>query len=41
MLPFVLPTIGMYMSLVMYTAFAQAYKVGKERLQTDPIAADQ
>jgi len=31
-LPLVLPGVGMYMSLVMYTAFAQAYKEGKERL---------
>lgn len=32
LLPFLLPGKGLYMSLVMYTAFAQAYKEGKERL---------
>jgi len=34
-LPFILPGIWMYMSLVMYAAFAQAYKGGQERLQTE------
>ena len=34
-LPFILPGITMYMSLVMYAAFAQAYKGGQERLQTE------
>jgi hypothetical protein len=34
LLPFVLPAIAMYISLVMYTAFAQAYKTGQEKLQT-------
>ncbi len=33
-LPFILPAIAMYTSLVMYTAFAQAYKAGQDRLQT-------
>jgi hypothetical protein len=34
-LPFILPGIAMYVSLVMYAAFAQAYKEGKERLQSE------
>ena len=34
-LPFILPGIAMYVSLVMYTAFAQAYKGGQERLSTE------
>jgi len=37
-LPFILPAIGLYMSLVMYTAFAQAYKIGKAKLQAEPVA---
>lgn len=38
LLPFILPAIGLYVALVMYTAFAQAYKVGKEKLQTELVA---
>jgi hypothetical protein len=38
LLPFIIPAIAMYMSLVMYTAFAQAYKAGKEKLQTELVA---
>jgi hypothetical protein len=37
LVPFIFPAIAMYTSLVMYTAFTQAYKAGKERLQTEPI----
>lgn len=37
LLPIILPVIGLYLSLVMYTAFAQAYKVGKEKLQIGPV----
>ena len=36
-LPFVLPVAGMYISLIMYTAFAQAYKEGQERLAKQPV----
>lgn len=32
LLPFLLPAIGMYMMLVMYSVFAQAYKEGRDRL---------
>jgi hypothetical protein len=32
LLPFALPAIGMYMMLVMYTVFAQAYKEGRDRV---------
>jgi hypothetical protein len=39
LVPFIFPAIAMYTSLVMYTAFAQAYKIGKERLQTAEIIA--
>jgi hypothetical protein len=40
-LPIILPGIMMYMSLVMYVAFAQAYKEGRERLasKTEVIPA--
>ena len=31
-LPFIMPAITFYITLVMYTAFAQAYKDGKDRL---------
>ncbi len=31
-LPFIMPAITFYITLVMYTAFAQAYKGGKDRL---------
>ena len=40
-LPFVLPGIGLYVSLVMYSAFAQAYITGKEQLQSAEVAATQ
>jgi hypothetical protein len=38
-LPFILPGIWMYMSLVMYAAFAQAYKGGQEGLVKQPVVA--
>ena len=31
-LPFIMPAITFYITLVMYAAFAQAYKDGKDRL---------
>ena len=39
LLPFVLPGIWMYMSLIMYATFAQAYKGGQERLAKQPVVA--
>lgn len=38
-LPIVLPAISMYMMLVMYTAFAQAYKTGADQLENEPVSA--
>jgi hypothetical protein len=37
LLPLILPAIGMYMMLVMYTAFAQAYQEGRNRLAAQSI----
>jgi hypothetical protein len=36
-LPFIMPAITAYLTLVMYAAFAQAYKQGKDRLAASPI----
>ena len=36
-LPFIVPGISMYLSVVMYTAFAQAYREGLERLHAEQI----
>jgi hypothetical protein len=38
LLPFLLPVTAMYLSLVMYTAFAQAYKEGRDRLAVQSLA---
>ena len=41
LMPFLLPAMTMYLSLIMYTTIAQAYKVGKEKLaqlETAPVA---
>jgi hypothetical protein len=32
LLPLVMPAISMYITLVMYTAYAQAYKDGRDKL---------
>lgn len=37
LLPFLLPVTGVYMMLVLYAAFAQAYKAGLDRLTTQVI----
>jgi hypothetical protein len=39
LLPLVLPGIWMYISLIMYAAFAQAYKSGQEKLIRQPVIA--
>jgi len=38
LLPFIFPVIGMYTMLVMYTAFTQAYREGRDRLAALLIA---
>jgi hypothetical protein len=40
-LPFIMPAITAYLTLIMYTAFAQAYKDGKDHLSQQPIANSQ
>jgi hypothetical protein len=37
LLPFITPAIALYLSLVMYTAFAQAYKVGRDKLAVQAL----
>jgi len=44
LLPFLLPAVTLYITLIMYTTIAQAYKVGKEKLaqaevEAAPVAA--
>jgi hypothetical protein len=39
LLPIIVPAITLYISLVMYIAFAQAYKAGIEKMQTEPVAS--
>lgn len=36
-LPFLLPTTGIYMMLIIYPTFANAYKEGRDRLAAQPI----
>ena len=38
LLPFLMPAVTMYITLIMYTTIAQAYKVGKEKLAQANIA---
>ena len=38
-IPFIMPAISAYLSLIMYAAFAHAYKEGKDRLAQQPTAA--
>jgi len=38
LMPFLLPAITLYISLIMYTTIAQAYKVGKEKLAQAEIS---
>jgi hypothetical protein len=40
LLPFLLPAITMYSTLIMYTTIAQAYKAGKEKLNKVEIAPE-
>jgi hypothetical protein len=38
-LPLIMPAISMYITLVTYTAFAQAYKAGADQLKNEPASA--
>ena len=41
LLPFIMPAISAYLTLVMYAAFSYAYKEGKSRLNQKPIVNNQ